>query len=155
MTVTETLLNFRRALLGVIAPVERVNIPWRRPDAYDEWDTIASALFGVLVVQILRWSLPATAQAQFRLPAYDLLLESYAACSVLEVEHPSLDGAHIFHAFGTRVNPFDVVEVRRISEANTPERSKLVQCDLEHAEFFLRLTSLLGGGRIRDVSVAR
>jgi hypothetical protein len=32
MTTTDMLLNFRRALLGVLPAVEAVGIPWKRPE---------------------------------------------------------------------------------------------------------------------------
>ena len=58
MTVTSVLLNFRDSLRVLLPMVERVDIPWRRGDAYDEWDAITSVLFNKLVQEVLRWHLP-------------------------------------------------------------------------------------------------
>lgn len=157
MTVTDLLLNFRQALLAVVPTVEKVGTSWRRLDAYDEWDAIASALFNALVFEVLRWSQPERLKERFRLPDYDLLLQSYAGLCVLEVVHPALpSGHHIFHAFGTRKSPFDVVELRRVSETGEPYEQDLTVCPVEGANFRLRLDPALNNGHvIEEVTIAQ
>lgn len=141
MTVTSVLLNFRAALLSIVPMVEQVNIAWKRPDAYDEWDEIATTMFDKLVVDVLRWSLPEEIQEGFCLPSYDLLLPTYEEVSTLEVIHPSLpQGRWLFHAFGTDKVPFDVVEVRVLSEDSRPLADDLKTCPLDGSEFRLRLS---------------
>lgn len=140
MTVTSILLNFRAALFALVPVVKRVGIAWKRPDAYDEWDTIAATLFDKLVVEVIRWSLPEETQECFRLPLYDLLLPVYASTSTLEVFHSSLPpGRWLFHAFGSNREPFDVVEVRSLSKDGRPLAEELETCLLDGAEFHLRL----------------
>ena len=140
MTVTAILLNFRAALLALASIAERVGIAWKRPDAYDEWDTIAGTLFDKLVVDVLRWSLPETSQKHFRLPLYDSLLPTYGDLGTVEVVHPSLPlGRWLFHAFGTGSEPFDVIEVRLISDDGVPLSKALETCRIDGAEFLLRL----------------
>lgn len=140
MRVTDVLLNFRSALLALLPAVERVGIPWKRPDAYDEWDDIATALFENLVVQVLQGALPDGAQEQLRLPSYDLLLESYTDLSTIDVIHTTLKpGRWIFHAFGTVSSPFDVVEVRQVSAAGEPLTREPQTCPIAHIQFVLNL----------------
>lgn len=147
MTVTEVLLNFRQALLAILPTVEKVGIPWRRPDAYDEWDGIASALFKSLVFEVLRWSVRGPRKEEFRMPEYDLLLEGYAGLSILEVSHPALpSGRYLFHSFGTEETPFDVLELRRISDTGTPYEQELTLCSVEGCTFQLQLAQWLNGG---------
>lgn len=142
MKVTTVLLNFRGALLALVPMVERVGIPWKRPDAYDEWDAIASALFEKLVVEVLRWSLPEDEQKDFQLPAYDLLLPRYVGMGTLEVVHPSLQrGRWLFHAFGTESKPFDLVEVRSLSVDGSPLSEELKTCPIDEVVFRLRIHS--------------
>lgn len=140
MTVGDVLLNFRSALCALVPFAEHVGISWKRPDAYDEWDTLATTLFDQLVVSVLTWSLPRSGQAGFRLPAYDLLAESYEGLSTLEVTHPSLqEGRWLFHAFGCKDGPFDIVEVRELTEEGLPFGDDLKICPVEGASFTLRL----------------
>lgn len=139
MKVTSILLNFRAALLALISMAERVGIAWKRPDAYDEWDAIASTLFEKLVVEVLRWSLHEDSQEDFRLPSYDLLLPTYAGLGTLEVVHPSLQpGRWLFHAFGTNNEPFDVIEVRQLAVDGRPLSDELQTCPVDGVEFRLR-----------------
>jgi len=139
MKVTSILLNFRAALLALIPMAEQVGIAWKRPDAYDEWDAIASTLFEKLVVEVLRWSLHEDSQEDFRLPSYDLLLPSYAGLGTLEVVHPSLQpGRWLFHAFGTNNEPFDVVEVRPLADDGRPLSEELQTCPVDGVDFRLR-----------------
>lgn len=142
MTVTAVLLNFRTALLALIPTVEKVGIAWKRPDAYDEWDAIASTLFEKLVVEVFRWALQEHSQEDFQLPSYDFLLPSYAGLATLEVAHPSLQhGRWVFHAFGTADEPFDVVEVRLLAEDGTPQLQELDACPVDGAAFRLQVGS--------------
>ena len=154
MTIDSVLLNFRVALVALIPMVERAGILWRRPDAYDDWDTIASTLFEKLVTEVLRWSLPENAQNAFRLPSYDLLLPHYAGVSTLEVVHRSLPpGRWLFHAFGTDTEPFDVVEVRSLSADGQPLSEELVICPVDGARYCLRLDGRTSP--VDEVDVAR
>jgi hypothetical protein len=140
MTVTTILINFRSALLAVIPMVERLGIAWKRPEAYDEWDAIASVLFEKLVIEALRWSLPPDEREKFQLPRYDLLLPSYAGLGSLEVVHPLLGaGRWVFHAFGTEREPLDVIEVRPLSDSGESVSERYETCPVEGASFRLRL----------------
>lgn len=152
MKVTSILLNFRAALLALISMAERVGIAWKRPDAYDEWDAIASTLFENLVVEVLRWSLLEDSWEDFRLPSYDLLLPTYAGLGTLEVVHPSLQpGRWLFHAFGTNNEPFDVIEVRQLADDGTPLSDELQTCPVDGIEFRLRVGP--GAHLIKEVNM--
>ena len=113
----EVILNFRAALRAVIPMVEKAGVPWKRPDAYDEWDSVATALFESLVVAALRWSLPEDEQEDFELPEYDLLRSSYQGLSAVEVE---------------------TVEVRHLSADGEPIGDVLRECPVEGVQFSLR-----------------
>ncbi|MEM6454430.1 MAG: hypothetical protein AAF772_04990 [Acidobacteriota bacterium] len=140
MNFSPVLLNFRDALASVVPFVERVDIPWKRPDAYDNWDAIASVLFDKLVVEVIKWSLEAEKQETFSLPAYDLLLDDYSGLSTLEVRHPALTSERwIFHAFGTERRPLDVVELRKLDDRGLPCSERLKTCPIESSRFLLRI----------------
>jgi len=149
VTITEILLNFRAALVAVIPTVERIGIPWKRPDSYDEWDAIATVLFENLVVHTVRWSLPDPAREGFRLPPYDLLLQKYGGVSTIEANHPGLpDGRWLFHAFGTSEKPLDIVELRLLTVDGRPIVEELTACSVEEVRFQLRLQESVDGHRL-------
>jgi hypothetical protein len=145
VTVTELIKNFQAALVGLVPVAERLGIPWRRPDAYDEWDSLATAAYTCLVVTPCRWSLPATEQKGFRLPPYDLLLESYAGYNLIEVGSDSTpDVIHVFHALGTTHQPFDTIEWRSVDASGHPISGELGTCPLHEVRLSLRATAADG-----------
>jgi hypothetical protein len=140
MTITELVMNFRDGLLGLVPCFEHVRIPWKRPEAYDEWDNCAAAIFQALVVEPLRSALPETEREGFGLPEYDMLLSTYAGLRVIEVMPARLDRTiRVFHAFGTASRPFDLVEVRNVSQDGLPQSDALETVLLENARFAMRV----------------
>ena len=149
MRVSEIVENYRSALIAVLPSVEYAGIPWRRPDSYDEWDAIASVLYESLVVAPLRWGLEEQEQHCFEMPKYDLLLESYAGLSWIEVLGPTPD-KHMFHAFGTAREPFDIVEIRSVGESGHPEKEGLQFIPLSDVSFRLRHRTTTGRIELLD-----
>lgn len=154
MTITDLMVNFRAGLLGLIPRVERVGIPWRRPDAYDEWDDLAAAVYRALIVEPLCSALPEDERDGFTLPDYDMLLPTYAGMSVIEVLPARSDGlVKVFHAFGTAVEPFDIVEWRAVPPTGSPRSDVLESVPLEEARFALRIRmNGCGPRRIEEVT---
>ena len=140
MTVTELVMNFRDGLLGLVPCFERARIPWKRPEAYDEWDNCAAAVFQALVVDPLRSALPETERESFRLPQYDMLLPTYAGLHIIEVmptrPHHTI---RVFHALGTASFPFDVIEVRPVCQDGLPQSDALETIPLEDARLAIRV----------------
>lgn len=140
MTVTDLVRNFQAALMGLIPSIGRVGIPWKRPDAYDEWDNITAAIYQALIVEPLRFSLPLDERDRFTLPAYDLLLPSYTGMSVIAVlPAQSNESTKVFHALGTVKTPFDAVEWRTVAPTGLPESNVLYSIPFEGARFELLL----------------
>lgn len=141
MTITELVMNFRAGLLGLVPCFEHVGVPWKRPEAYDEWDNCAAAVFQALVVEPLRSALPEAEREGFDLPEYDMLLSTYAGLPIIEVIPTRLDRTiRVFHALGTASSPFDVVEVRTVYHDGVPQSDALETVLLEDARFVLRGT---------------
>ena len=140
MTITELVANFRAGLLGLLPAVERVKMPWRPSDAYDEWDELTQAVYEALVVWPLRWTLPEDKHRLFSMPRYNLLLPTYASLSLVEVLTPKASGAiQVFHAFGTTDAPFDTVEWLPVGPTGLPLSSALESIPLDRARFALRM----------------
>jgi hypothetical protein len=140
MTVSEAILNLGRALTALVPVFDKAGVPWKRPDAYDEWDAVASALFSALVTEVLRWQLPEHLQETFELTPYDLLLPTYRNTSTIEIAN--VDGVHdrcVFHALATRMAPFDTVEYRRVSAAGDPLSDTLESVPLGRVSLRLRV----------------
>jgi hypothetical protein len=140
MTVTDLVVNFRSGLLGLLPAVERVEMPWRPSDAYDEWDDLAQAVYEALVVWPLRWTLPEDMHESFSMPRYNLLLATYAGLSLVEVMTPKSRGAiQVFHALGTTDVPFDTVEWRPVGPTGSPLSDALESMPLDGARFAMRV----------------
>jgi hypothetical protein len=147
MTITELIANFRGALLGLVPSVERVGMPWRRPDAYDDWDEMVTAIYNGLVVEPIRWGLSEIDPEAFRIADYDMLLPSYAGVSVIEVLPLDPTGnLRVFHALGTTREPFDMVEWRSVSFEGIPQSEALAMSPADEIE--LRLRFVGPGGTI-------
>ena len=155
MTVTELVENFRSALLGLLSPVMRVGIPWKRPEAYDEWDDLATAVYRALVVEPLRSGLPESEWERFGLPDYDLLLPNYAGKSVVELlPAPRDGGVRVFHALGTDAEPFDTVECRPIGPTGLPQTNTFQTIPFYGARFALRVfANGLGAVGVEEIEI--
>jgi hypothetical protein len=155
MTITDLVMNFRAGLLGLVPCFEGVGISWKRPEAYDEWDRCAAAVFQALIVEPLRSSRPAAEQESFRLPDYDMLLSTYAGLSIIEVVPANPDAPmKVFHALGTAASPFDVVELRSVCRDGLPQSDVLETTPLEGARFALRMyANSLSAQMVENVAV--
>lgn len=155
MTITELVMNFRDGLLGLVPCFEHVGIPWKQPEAYDEWDNCAAAVFQALVVEPLRSALPGTEQEGFGLPGYDMLLPTYAGLCVIEVMPARRDRTiRVFHALGTASSPFDIVEVRTVSQDGVPQSDALETVPLEDARFAMRVCANSSSAQVvEDIAV--
>jgi hypothetical protein len=151
MKVTALIGNFRAGLIGLLPSVERVGIPWQRPDAYDDWDDMVTAIYNGLVVEPIRWGLPEIDPEAYRLADYDLLLPSYACVSVIEVFPPDSGGTlRVFHALGTTREPFDTVEWRSVSPEGIPQSETLGTSPVDGIELRLRLVGPGGAISLLD-----
>jgi len=155
MTVNDLVGNFRAGLLGLLPSVERIGLPWKRNEAYDEWDDLASAVYKALVVEPLRSGLNASEQDRFGLPDYDMLLPTYAGISMIEVLPAEADERlKVFHALGTTAVPFDTVEFRAIRPDGMPISDELETAPFEATCFALRVfTGQSLSGAIERVKV--
>ena len=149
MTVTDLILNFRSALVAVLPMVEALGIPWRRGEAYDEWDNLASCMYRQLVGAVIDSSLGSVSEAPVRLAAYDMMLLEYAGHATVDVKSDELGhGRWVFHAFCTKNEPLDSVEVRLVSSNGMPYSEELRSCALSGCCFSVTLTN---GSSISDV----
>jgi hypothetical protein len=76
-SVTELLAIFHDALAVLVPIADRARIRWRDGEAYDDWDSIGSALFENVVVRSIKNS-------------YDTLIRSYRRVAFISVEGPAI-----------------------------------------------------------------
>lgn len=55
-TITELLGTLRQALTVLVPVAEKIRMPWRDGEAYDDWDAIAECLYDNLVVHSIAWA---------------------------------------------------------------------------------------------------
>ena len=139
MNVTGIISNFREALVSLVPAFDAVKIPWRQDEAYDEWGSVASALYDSLVSEVIRWELPESLHNEFSLPPYDIIVPDLKTCSWIVVLPHYIRGVRVFHSFSSSEGPFDLVRFRLVSENGTPISSQLETMSLSTAEFGLQL----------------
>lgn len=149
MKITELLLNFRAALVAVLPMVEALGIPWKRGDAYDEWDNLVSGMYKELVANVVCAIDYPIGGTPVRLTAYDMILSDYRQYATIEVESDFLGpGRWVFHAFATDKVPFDLVEARELTTDGRPCGEPFRTCPLVGSRFLLRLHD---GSRVAEV----
>jgi hypothetical protein len=108
-TVTEIILIFRDALRALVPHVTKARIEWHEHAAYDDWDDIADVLFQKIVVASVLWALSEVDRSGIDFAAYDMMYESYAEKGIIVVNVADVERRLVFHSFGTRDEPFDIV----------------------------------------------
>jgi hypothetical protein len=100
---TNLLGHFREALLALVPIADKIHMPWREPDSYDDWDAIASALYNSIVIRSIE---SATEDERFfPIPQYDKRIISYSYNSF--VSNFELGRGYAFICFQTNNTPFD------------------------------------------------
>lgn len=135
-TVSELVLNLREALCAVVPYFERAKIPWREPDAYDQWDNVATALYEGLVVENVRYGV----EAQIRLPHYDAAFQDFETLSFFEVNPRTHSDKYLaFFKFTSKEQAFDVVECRLVTASAVLLDEAPVIIPVSSARFALRV----------------
>lgn len=139
MMLTDVMLNFRAALLAIIPMAEAVGLPWKRGDAYDEWDELANCMYRQLVGSLLPMQTDRHGRVIANLPAYDMLYGEYGQYATIEVRNIALGpGRWVFHAFGTSQTPLDIVEVRELDANSRLCSEELATCPVSDSVFSVR-----------------
>jgi hypothetical protein len=100
---TNLLGHFREALLAMVPIADKIHMPWREPDSYDDWDAITSALYNSIVIRSIE---SAMGYGNFYpIPPYDKRISSYNEKSF--VSSLELGQSCAFVCFQTKNIPFD------------------------------------------------
>jgi hypothetical protein len=101
-------------------------------------------------VSVLRCGLPEPLRESFRLNKYDLLLLRYSDVSTIEVltSHLPKNHRYIVHALGTDLEPFDSLEVRRVSADGEPFGTNLEIVPLSGVSLQLRVVDPASGKEV-------
>jgi hypothetical protein len=145
-------LIFRDALRAVTPYFDRARIPWREPDAYDDWDMTVDVLFKVIVVDSIRWALK-DVEDSLKIPKYGMTYQSYAKMSFLALRGERTPQYLAVRSLATRVSPFDFVECVLIDPGGdlVEKTPRCEPFDTAHFEFQHRLP----GGRLKRVDSLR
>jgi len=113
-SVNELVQIFRDGLIALIPMADRAQMRWREPDNYDDWDSIAAAIFESIVLRSLEES---SEWEKFNaVPQYNRRTDHYSGSSFLTtVDEP---GAWAFICFETESSPFDTCLFGRLDEAD-------------------------------------
>ena len=135
-TVTELMSIFREAQGALVPVMERARVRWHG-NTYDDWETIAEALFDSIVVMSITNALPPADAARLQIPKLAMIYGDYSTMSFIEVltgdkESPSL---HRFFQFGSINKPFDTVEYLAIDAAGKVLSEEINSIPADRTEF--------------------
>lgn len=105
-TINSLMAAFRKALRAVVPVAEEIGIPWREPDAYDDWDAVANGLYEGFLLHGIRESkeynntLPL---APYGVRRDDYTSYGYVAASWRGQVYPLVELATVAAAFDTCV----------------------------------------------------
>src|SRR5579863_875412 len=102
-SIDELVRSFLDALRVMVPVAERVHMPWREPNAYDDWDRICEAIYRSIVIDSIAHAQEIRESAP--IASYDLRTASYKNNSF--VCNSVLHGKSAFVAFETKDLPFD------------------------------------------------
>jgi hypothetical protein len=110
---TNLMGHFREALLALVPIADKIHMPWREPESYDDWDAITSALFSSIVIRSIE---SATGdQHFFPIVQYDKRVTSYNDKSFVSSVY--LGQNYAFVCFETRNQPFDMCLFAHLSHS--------------------------------------
>jgi hypothetical protein len=151
--VTFVIFIFRESLLAIIPFFEQLRTPWREPEAYDEWDDVASALFNGLVKSSMIHGVPIEETDGIAIADYDLLLDDYSRVSFFSLKHlDNQKGALcLFHSFATALRPLDTIRYRRVGSDGRVLDPRIETCSIEDALFAFQYRT--SSGTLRAINI--
>ena len=124
--VNELVRIFRAALIALIPIADRAHMPWREPNNYDDWDSMAAAIYESIVSRSLEES---SEWDKFdAIPKYGKRTDRYSNYSFLTAQHEP--GACAFICFETESSPFDTCLFGRLDESGVVIRFERRRTDL-------------------------
>jgi hypothetical protein len=113
-SVDELAQIFRDALIALVPIADRTHMRWREPSNYDDWDSIAAAIYESIVSRSLEES---SEWNKFDpIPKYDRRTDRYSNSSFLTTKDEP--GACAFVCFETKSSPFDTCLFGRLDKSN-------------------------------------
>lgn len=103
IAVDELMIIFRDAIGALIPFAERMRMPWREPDAYDDWDGICLSLYKSFVIMAVQNS--KGVQGSQRIMGYNARRTSIKGMSFVGVSIGTRKG--VFLRLHTTNNPLD------------------------------------------------
>lgn len=144
-TIQELLLIFREALVSLIPSMEKAKIPWRDPDAYDDWDSIALQIFSSIVENTCREVI----DGAFPMPQYGIAMGDYSESSFIDVSSTDNKFSNCaLICLTTRNLPFDTVRFQTLDSA-TRKGIAITEIPWESARFGLSVNK---GGKLSRIS---
>jgi len=113
-SVDELVQTFRAALIALIPIADRAHMPWREPNNYDDWDSIAAAIYKSIVLRSLEESLEWSGFDPIQ--KYDKRADRYSNSSFLTTKDDP--GACALVCLETKSSPFDTCLLARLNGSN-------------------------------------
>jgi hypothetical protein len=108
----DLLKNFQGALQALVPMAEKIDVPWKNDEAYDEWEDIEACLFHSFVIYPITFDLNVRSFLPF--PKYKTHIKNLAGHSF--IQHQDTDGNWIFLGFRTDNIPFDLCWIEKFDK---------------------------------------
>jgi hypothetical protein len=99
--------------LALVPIADKVNMPWKEPESYDEWDAICVALYNSIVIRSVESA--TEHQMLFPIPQHDKRVSFYNGQSF--ISSMNLGPDHAFICLETQNSPFDTCLFAQLDES--------------------------------------
>jgi len=144
-TVDELMIHFREALVALLPTMDKMMVAWRDEEAYEDWEAITEVLFERLVVESIRWSLPESEHATFKMAPYGVFLDSYVGFTFVSTIGPEVSATpSAFLSFATTQAPLDTACLRQLDDHGRLRRAEVTRVPIGSIRYSLRRVSDTG-----------
>lgn len=113
ITLNELLLNFRNALVSLVPYLEKVEIPYKEGEDYDEWDRISEILYEELVINSVKSATKDRRSESYA--KYGFYYDNYKKIDFIAFYSNNSDDLFVFNSFSAN-NNFNKIIAHRISK---------------------------------------
>ncbi len=148
VSVTDVLVAFRTALVGLTDAADRIGLEWRDASAHDDWEALADAVFDTLVARSV-WHDASTPPDSYALARYDFDLRDYRHLSWVELDDGSALST-VLVRFLTTSAPFDTVQCAIVRQGDGSVEGGTTIPFSDELQFRVRLRSESAVDSVRE-----
>ncbi|MFH2050320.1 MAG: hypothetical protein ABIJ12_12835 [bacterium] len=115
ISISELINIFRGSMISLIPWFEKLKIPWKDLDAYDDYDEIAEVLFKNMVALNLITEDDLDCS---ELPRYDFDYKDYSEFSFICIPSEDENLFKVFVGYSSKIMPFEKIDIAIVDKNN-------------------------------------